>query len=110
MEQLLEMEDPKQQVEAPAESNAPAPMSKEAFEAKCFAEMGALLAEAKRSELARPFVWVATWHLAVIAHSFGNRATADILQQLATHMDQIADIEAARREADEAKAAGRLPQ
>lgn len=107
MEQLLEKEDSKQQIDVPAPAQAPAPMSKEAFEARCFAEMGALLAEAKRSELPQSFVWATTWYLAVIAQSFGNRATADILQKFARHMDEIADVELARSEAEEAKAAGR---
>ena len=34
----------------------------------------------------------------------------DVLRQLAADLDHLDDLERARREADEAKAAGRLPQ
>ena len=110
MEQLLELEDPKQQSEVPAEAKAVPPMSKEAFEAKCLEQMGALLDEAKRSELPRSFVWVTTWQLATVVHAYGKRALTDILRQLSSHVDYIEEREAAQREAEEAKAAGRLPQ
>ena len=60
MEQLLELEAPKQQAEAPAAATAPAPLSKEAFERRCLVEMEALRAEGggapaavKRSSAAR---------------------------------------------------------
>ena len=110
MEQLLEVEDPKQQLESPAPEQAPAPPSQEAFERRCFGEMGALLADANRSRLAPTFVLVATWQLATVVHEFGKRAMTDILRQLAMHVEKMDDLERARREADEAKAAGRLPQ
>ena len=58
MEQLLELEDPKQQVEAQAGSNEPAPMLTRDFEAKCFAQMEALREQGKRADLAAVFVRV----------------------------------------------------
>ena len=110
MEQLLELEDPKQQVEAQAESNEPAPLSTKDFEAKCFAQMEALRAEGKGAGLAAVFVRVATWELAKIVDDHGKRAMTDVLRQLAANVDRLDDLERARREAGEAKAAGRLPQ
>jgi len=110
MEQLLKVEDAKQQVKSPALAQVPAPLSKEAFERRCFAEMGVLLADANRSRLAPTFVLVATWQLATVVHEFGKRAMTEILRQLAMHVEQMDDLARARREADEAKAAGRLPQ
>lgn len=62
------------------------------------------------AELAAVFDRVATWQLAKIVHDYGKRAMTDVLRQLAADLDHLDDLERARREADEAKAAGRLPQ
>ena len=110
MEQLLELEGPKQQAEAPAAANAPAPLSKEEFRHKCIAAMEALREQGKRADLAAVFVRVATWELAKIVDAYGKRALTDVLHQFAAHLDHLDDLDRARREADEAKAAGRLPQ
>ena len=110
MEQLLELEAPKQQAEAPAAATAPAPLSKEAFERRCLVEMEALRAEGKGAELAAVFVRVAAWELAKVVDDHGKRAMTDVLRQLAANVDHLDDLDRARREADEARAAGRLPQ
>ena len=110
MEQLLELEDPKQQVEAPASTNAPAPLSKEAFERRCLVEMDALRTDGHGAELAAAFVRVAAWELAKVVDDHGKRARTDILRQLAVNVDHLDDLAPRAREVDDAKAAGCLPQ
>ena len=110
MDQLLELEVPKQQTETPAAANAPAPLSQEAFERECVAAMTALREQGKRADLAAVFVRAATWELAKIVNAYGKRAMTDVLHQFAGHLDYLDDLDRARREADESKAAGRLPQ
>lgn len=110
MEQLLKVDDPKQQVESPEPAEVRAPLSKEAFEHKCITAMEGLREQGKRADLAAIFVRVATWELAKIVDAYGKCAMADVLHQFAAHLDYMDDLERARREADEAKAKGRLPQ
>lgn len=85
------------------------PVLEKDFEQRCYRGMGALLEEASRDKLLPTFVWVATWHLAAIVRACGNRAMADILRQLGSHVQHIVDCELAEAEAARAKADGRLP-
>jgi hypothetical protein len=110
MQQLLETENPKQQVDRTVAVNVPAGPSKEAYERKCFVEMEALLNEGESANLAATFVRAATLQLARVVQLYGKRAMTDILRQLGAHIDRLEEIDLARREAEEAKAAGRLPQ
>ena len=110
MEQLLELEKPKQRADRTEAANAPAPLLKEVFERKCFVEMDALRDEGESADLAAIFVRVATWELAKVVQAHGKRAMTHILRELGAHIDHLEEIELAGREAEKAKAAGRLPQ
>jgi len=110
MNNLIELDKPNKQELAAAQPSAPALVSREAFERRCVAQIGALLDEANRHNLKPTFVWVATWHLATVMHACGPRAVADVMANLGGHLRTIVDREIAEREAEEAKAAGRLPQ
>jgi hypothetical protein len=52
---------------------------------------------------------VLTWHLARIGYAYGAPAVGDIVRRLGVHIGDIAAREAAHREAQEAKKAGRAP-
>jgi hypothetical protein len=54
-------------------------------------------------------VEVLTWHLARIGYGYGASAVGDIVRRLGVHIGDIAAREAAHREAQEAKKAGRAP-
>jgi len=56
------------------------------------------------------FVDALTWRLAKIAFTCGPYAAGDIVRQYGRHLANIASHDSARREAEAAKAAGRLPQ
>jgi hypothetical protein len=102
----MELQEPTEKTLA----TAPRPkVSREEFEKKCLEQIGALLTEADNANLNRSFVWAATWHLARVMHACGPAAAADILSKLGAHLDDIHAKKQAEREAEEAKAKGRLP-
>lgn len=69
-----------------------------------------LLDDALEHRHVEPLAEALTWHLARIAFGFGMPAVGDILRRLGRHVGEFAQRDAAQREAEEAKKAGRMTQ
>lgn len=87
-----------------------APTKKDELRSRLVGQINAMADDANDNFLLAVFVEVAAWKLAAIAHRCGPIAAGDVIRQLGNHLYAIADRAEAQREADEAKAQGRLPQ
>ena len=68
-----------------------------------------LYAHARETCSTHVLVDVIAWWLARLAHQNGPAAAGTILRGIGSHLASIADAEAARLEAGQAKASGRRP-
>jgi hypothetical protein len=91
------------------EPKAPEPVSEEELRKRYVEQMNALADDANDRGMLPLLVGVATWKLAAIASACGPVAAGDVVRQLGNHMHAIAVRERAQREADKARAEGRLP-
>ncbi len=106
----MEFEIPKQQAAVPAAPKVPAPVSARELEARYVEQINAMVDDATGRRMLQVFVDVAAWKLASIAYDSGPAAAGDVIRRLGFHLQQFALRDHAERQAEAAKAQGRLPQ
>jgi hypothetical protein len=78
-------------------------------ELRYLAALETLVADALDHQHTEVLVDVLTWYLARIGFGFGVQALGDIVRRLGAHVGEIAERQAAAREAKAAKKSGRAP-
>jgi hypothetical protein len=82
----------------------------EQVESRYMAALQTLVDDALEQRHVEILVEVLTWNLARIGYGYGVQSVGDIVRRLGGHLGDIAQREAAVREAAEAKKAGRMTQ
>jgi hypothetical protein len=95
--------------EAPAETHSPEIPPADFTRQYYFDAVGALVADASKSNTLRLLVGAMTWNLARIIVDCGTMAAGDVLAQLGSSIAYIDECERAAKEAGEAREAGQLP-
>jgi hypothetical protein len=85
------------------------PLTEDELRERLVEQMNAMARDADKRDMLPVFVQVATWKLAAIGHRCGPIATGDILRQLGWQLTAMEERAQAQREADEARAQGRMP-
>ena len=94
--------------DAKPESAVPC-LADEELERRYIAVMNELLSDAQKRSAMNVFTDVVSWKLAVVAHLWGARASADILRKLGGHLGTLTEAAESQREADAATKDGHRP-